>query len=290
MTDYVLNINKPEGFTSHDVVAKLRGILKTRRIGHCGTLDPMATGVLPVCVGKATKASEFIMGFDKEYIAGVRLGFTSDTQDATGNITKTGAPLPSAEDVRRALLKFTGEQEQTPPMYSAIKIGGQKLYTLARQGVEVERKRRVITIKYIDMLSADEEKGEYTLRIGCSKGTYIRTLCHDIGADLGAGALMASLVRTRTGAFTLERSVTLSEVEAGELSGGQYSLSDVFSSYPAISADEKSEALIRNGVRLSAERFSAREGETYAVYGKEGGLLCLSLAQDGVLKMIRGFY
>ena len=290
MTDYVLNINKPEGFTSHDVVALLRGILKTRRIGHCGTLDPMATGVLPVCVGKATKASEFIMGFDKEYIAGLRLGFTSDTQDATGNITKTGAPLPSEEDVRRALLKFTGEQEQTPPMYSAIKIGGQKLYTLARQGVEVERKRRVITIKYIDMLSADEEKGEYTLRIGCSKGTYIRTLCHDIGADLGAGALMASLVRTRTGAFTLERSVTLSEVEAGELSGGQYSLSDVFSGYPAISADEKSEALIRNGVRLSAERFSAREGETYAVYGKEGGLLCLSRAQDGVLKMIRGFY
>ena len=290
MTDYVLNINKPEGFTSHDVVALLRGILKTRRIGHCGTLDPMATGVLPVCVGKATKASEFIMGFDKEYIAGLRLGFTSDTQDATGNITKTGAPLPSEEDVRRALLKFTGEQEQTPPMYSAIKIGGQKLYTLARQGVEVERKRRVITIKYIDMLSADEEKGEYTLRIGCSKGTYIRTLCHDIGADLGAGALMASLVRTRTGAFTLERSVTLAEVEAGELSGGQYSLSDVFSGYPAISADEKSEALIRNGVRLSAERFSAREGETYAVYGKEGGLLCLSLAQDGVLKMIRGFY
>ena len=290
MTDYVLNINKPEGFTSHDVVAKLRGILKTRRIGHCGTLDPMATGVLPVCVGKATKASEFIMGFDKEYIAGLRLGFTSDTQDATGNITKTGAPLPSEEDVRRALLKFTGEQEQTPPMYSAIKIGGQKLYTLARQGVEVERKRRVITIKYIDMLSADEENGEYTLRIGCSKGTYIRTLCHDIGACLGTGALMASLVRTRTGAFTLERSVTLSEVEAGELSGGQYSLSDVFSGYPAISADEKSEALIRNGVRLSAERFSAREGETYAVYGKEGGLLCLSLAQDGVLKMIRGFY
>ena len=290
MTDYVLNINKPEGFTSHDVVAKLRGILKTRRIGHCGTLDPMATGVLPVCVGKATKASEFIMGFDKEYIAGLRLGFTSDTQDATGNITKTGAPLPSEEDVRRALLKFTGEQEQTPPMYSAIKIGGQKLYTLARQGVEVERKRRVITIKYIDMLSADEEKGEYTLRIGCSKGTYIRTLCHDIGADLGAGALMVSLVRTRTGAFTLERSVTLAEVEAGELSGGQYSLSDVFSGYPAISADEKSEALIRNGVRLSAERFSAREGETYAVYGKEGGLLCLSRAQDGVLKMIRGFY
>lgn len=290
MTDYVLNINKPEGFTSHDVVALLRGILKTRRIGHCGTLDPMATGVLPVCVGKATKASEFIMGFDKEYIAGLRLGFTSDTQDATGNITKTGAPLPSEEDVRRALLKFTGEQEQTPPMYSAIKIGGQKLYTLARQGVEVERKRRVITIKYIDMLSADEENGEYTLRIGCSKGTYIRTLCHDIGADLGAGALMASLVRTRTGAFTLERSVTLSEVEAGKLSGGQYSLSDVFSGYPAISADEKSEALIRNGVRLSAERFSAREGETYAVYGKEGGLLCLSLAQDGVLKMIRGFY
>ncbi|MBQ1435405.1 MAG: tRNA pseudouridine(55) synthase TruB [Clostridia bacterium] len=290
MTDYVLNINKPEGFTSHDVVALLRGILKTRRIGHCGTLDPMATGVLPVCVGKATKASEFIMGFDKEYIAGLRLGFTSDTQDATGNITKTGAPLPSEEDVRRALLKFTGEQEQTPPMYSAIKIGGQKLYTLARQGVEVERKRRVITIKYIDMLSADEENGEYTLRIGCSKGTYIRTLCHDIGADLGAGALMASLVRTRTGAFTLERSVTLAEVEAGELSGGQYSLSDVFSGYPAISADEKSEALIRNGVRLSAERFSAREGETYAVYGKEGGLLCLSRAQDGVLKMIRGFY
>ncbi|MBQ1375834.1 MAG: tRNA pseudouridine(55) synthase TruB [Clostridia bacterium] len=290
MTDYVLNINKPEGFTSHDVVALLRGILKTRRIGHCGTLDPMATGVLPVCVGKATKASEFIMGFDKEYIAGLRLGFTSDTQDATGNITKTGAPLPSEEDVRRALLKFTGEQEQTPPMYSAIKIGGQKLYTLARQGVEVERKRRVITIKYIDMLSADEENGEYTLRIGCSKGTYIRTLCHDIGADLGAGALMASLVRTRTGAFTLERSVTLSEVEAGKLSGGQYSLSDVFSGYPAISADEKSEALIRNGVRLSAERFSAREGETYAVYGKEGGLLCLSRAQDGVLKMIRGFY
>ncbi|MBQ3379118.1 MAG: tRNA pseudouridine(55) synthase TruB [Clostridia bacterium] len=290
MTDYVLNINKPEGFTSHDVVAKLRGILKTRRIGHCGTLDPMATGVLPICVGKATKASDFIMGFDKEYIASVRFGFTSDTQDITGEVRKTGASLPSRSEVEAALLKFTGELLQTPPMYSAIKIGGQKLYTLARRGIEVERKTRAVTIKYIDILSAHEEKGEYILKIGCSKGTYIRTLCHDIGEYIGAGALIFALERTRTGKFTLERSVTLDDVEAGDYLKGAYALSEIFSDYPAVFADEACARLIKNGVRLSAERLSACEGETYAVYEQNNELICISHVEDGILKMIRGFY
>lgn len=290
MTDYVLNINKPEGFTSHDVVAKLRGILKTRRIGHCGTLDPMATGVLPVCVGRATKASQFIMGFDKEYIASVRFGFTSDTQDITGEVRSTGAPMPKADEVRAACEKFTGDIIQTPPMYSAIKVDGQKLYALARRGIEVERKTRAVTIRYIDILSADKEKGEYVLKIGCSKGTYIRTLCHDIGRYLGAGALLFGLVRTKTGAFSLDGAVTLDEVASGDFSRGIYTLADVFSDYPALFAGVEEERLIKNGVRLSAERLSAAEGETYAVYGGDGALICLSRAEEGVLKMIRSFY
>jgi len=290
MTDYILNINKPEGFTSHDVVAKLRGILKIKRIGHCGTLDPMATGVLPVCVGKATKASEFIMGFDKEYIAHVRFGFTSDTQDVTGNVTKTDKPLPSYDDVMRTSTDFLGNIEQIPPMYSAIKIGGQKLYALARSGVEVERPKRQVNIRYIELISHDESLGEYVMKIGCSKGTYIRTLCHDIGEALGCGAVLFGLVRTQTGAFTLDNTITFEDIEKGDLTKGVYSLSDVFSHYPRLTADDELAPLVKNGIRLACDRIGAKNGETYAVYDKDGILLMLAKADEDKLKMIRSFF
>lgn len=290
MTDCVLNINKPEGFTSHDVVAKLRGILKIKRIGHCGTLDPMATGVLPVCVGRATKASEFIMGFDKEYIASVRFGYTSDTQDVTGSVVKTGLPVPKTELILSAAAEFLGEIEQTPPMYSAIKINGQKLYSLARMGVEVERPKRLVTIRYIDLISHDEVSGEYTFKIGCTKGTYIRTLCHDIGTRLGCGAVLYGLVRTKTGTFTLDNTITFEDIIAGNCKKGVYSLSDVFSDYPRLTADEECARLIKNGVRLKADRLGAEDNKVYAVYESGGVLLMLAHTDGGILKMIRGFF
>ena len=290
MTDFVLNINKPQGFTSHDVVAKLRKILKTKRIGHCGTLDPMATGVLPVCVGRATKASEFIMGLDKEYIASVRFGYISDTQDITGNVIKTGSLLPVYEEVHSAALAFLGDIEQVPPMYSAIKINGKKLYSLARAGLEVERPRRHVMIHYIDIISFSEANGEYTFKIGCTKGTYIRTLCHDIGEYLGCGAVLCGLVRTKTGAFTIDNTLTFEDIIAGSFEKGVYSLSDVFSDYPRLTVDEECSRLIKNGVRLKRVRIGAADDKVYAVYGSDGSLLMIAQPDGDILKMIRGFF
>ena len=214
MTGIVV-INKPADWTSHDVVAKLRGILHERRIGHGGTLDPMATGVLPVFVGRATRAVEFMENADKEYIAGLKLGITTDTQDITGTVlTETEANI--AKDELEAVLRdFTGEQSQVPPMYSAIKQNGKKLYELARKGVEVERKPRSITVHEVELVDWDGSEGR--IRIVCSKGTYVRTLCHDIGARFGCGGIMTSLVRTRVGVYRLEDAVGLTQVTADML-------------------------------------------------------------------------
>ena len=209
MPDGILIIDKPSDWTSMDVCAKLRGIFHEKRIGHGGTLDPMATGVLPVFIGRATRAVEFAEKGDKEYVASLRLGRVTDTQDSTGTVLEEhSVPAASAAAVASLLPRFTGEIEQIPPMYSAIKINGQKLYQLARRGREVERPSRRITIRELELLEP-ASNGDLRLRIRCSKGTYVRTLCHDIGQALGCGAIMTGLRRTMACGFTLEQAVTL---------------------------------------------------------------------------------
>ena len=203
MASGILVIDKPAGWTSMDVCAKLRGVFHEKRVGHSGTLDPMATGVLPVFVGRATRAVEFAEKSDKEYIAGLKLGVITNTQDTTGEVLETRPVQISREQLEAALEKFRGDIMQVPPMYSAIKINGKKLYELARKGREVERPARPVTIKALEIL---EQQGEdlYTIRVRCTKGTYIRTLCHDIGQALGCGGCMASLRRTMAAGFTPE--------------------------------------------------------------------------------------
>lgn len=211
MINGVINIYKIKGFTSHDVVAKLRGILRQKKIGHTGTLDPDATGVLPVCLGSATKLCDMLTDKKKEYVAKVRLGIVTDTQDMTGTVLDQKEVHVDEKQVTEALETFVGEYEQVPPMYSALKVNGKKLYELAREGKEVERKARPVTIHYIEIM--DMQLPELTIKVGCSKGTYIRTLCHDLGERLGCGAAMATLERTKSGQFTLDTALTLAELE-----------------------------------------------------------------------------
>ena len=211
MINGVINIYKIKGFTSHDVVAKLRGIMKQKKIGHTGTLDPDATGVLPVCLGSATKLCDMLTDKEKEYIAKVRLGVTTDTQDMTGTVLEQKEVKVSEEEVTKAVESFVGLYEQVPPMYSALKVNGKKLYELAREGKEVERKARPVVIHYIEIIEMNLP--EMIIKVGCSKGTYIRTLCHDLGQTLGCGAAMAALERTKSGQFCLDTAVTLAELE-----------------------------------------------------------------------------
>lgn len=210
----VICINKPEGFTSHDVVGKLRRLFETRQVGHTGTLDPMATGVLTVMIGRAVKASEYLTAEDKAYTAGVRLGITTDTEDVSGKvITEFSGDLPCLAQVKAAAERLTGDIMQTPPMYSALKVDGKKLVDLARKGVEIEREARPITVRRFEV-EATDRADEFILKVECSKGTYIRTLCSDLGNILGCGAAMSSLNRTASGAFTLADSYTLEQIEA----------------------------------------------------------------------------
>ena len=199
----VLIIDKPTDWTSHDVVAKLRGALRIKRIGHGGTLDPMATGVLPIFIGQATQRSSTSTDADKEYIAGIKFGVVTDTQDITGKVLSENDASVTAQELKAIIPRFTGPQKQIPPMYSAKKQGGKKLYELARKNIEVEREPREIEIKEFELL------GDNLFRIKCSKGTYVRTLCHDIGTALGCGAAMSSLRRTMSGIYRIEDAVTL---------------------------------------------------------------------------------
>ena len=207
----VLIINKHAGVTSHRIISACRKLYDTPRVGHTGPLDPMATGVLPILLGRAVKASDYVMAHDKEYVAEMRLGLTTDTEDVTGEVLTTSDKLPAEETVKAVCASFVGKIEQIPPMYSAIKIGGRKLVDIAREGGEVERKPREVEIYSIEC--EREADDLYKLRVNCSKGTYIRTLCADIGSKLGCGAAMASLVRTRTGKFTLDDCVTVEDLD-----------------------------------------------------------------------------
>lgn len=211
MNDGVLLVHKPYGVTSFDVVARIRRLYGTRQVGHTGTLDPIATGLLPVLVGRAVKASEFLTEKDKEYIAGLRLGLTTDSEDVTGNILTQSGDIPVREAVLRTARQFVGNIMQVPPMYSALKVGGEKLVDLARRGIVIEREARPITVHELEI---EGDGTDYTMRVFCSKGTYIRTLCADIGSALGCGGVMSSLVRTKTGGFSLDDAHTLEALEA----------------------------------------------------------------------------
>ncbi|WP_295858676.1 tRNA pseudouridine(55) synthase TruB [uncultured Oscillibacter sp.] len=286
MPNGIIIIDKPADWTSMDVCAKLRGILREKKIGHAGTLDPMATGVLPVFVGRATRAVEFAEKGKKEYVAGLRLGLVTDTQDVTGTARETREVRVSKEELAAVLSRFTGEILQLPPMYSAIKINGKKLCDVARRGGEVERKPRPVTIYELELL---EQTGpaDFTLRCVCSKGTYIRTLCHDIGQALGCGGCMSSLRRTMAAGFTLAQAVTLEEVqERGEallLPTDRY-----FAAYPAYTVSSpRQEERCRHGNPLTAKGLA--DG-TYRVYGLEGEFLCLSTAAGGTLTSIKNFF
>ena len=287
MANGIVIIDKPAGWTSMDVCAKLRGILKTKKIGHAGTLDPMATGVLPVFVGQATRAVSFAEGGEKEYVAGLRLGLTTNTQDTEGE-TLTQSPVAvGQEELETVLPRFTGEISQIPPMFSAIKINGQKLYDLARQGKEVERKARAVTIFALEVVEQVSET-DYILRIRCSKGTYVRTLCHDIGQALGCGGCMFSLRRTMAAGFTLDESVTLEQMQEG----GEALLrptDSLFRDRPDYRLrTEKQEERCRNGNPFFIQE-NLPEGE-YRIYGREGAFLCLSRLQGDTMTSLKNFF
>ena len=287
MADGIIIIDKPQDWTSMDVCAKLRGIFHERRIGHAGTLDPMATGVLPVFVGRATRAVEFASESEKEYVAGLRLGVETNTQDTTGTVLAKRPVSVSQAELEQVLGQFRGEILQIPPMYSAIKVGGKKLYELARKGREVERQPRAVTIH---SLTLEEQTGpaDYTLRVRCSKGTYVRTLCHDIGAAVGCGGCMSSLRRTMAAGFTLADSVTLDAVlQADDPAALLLPVDAYFSGYPDLVADPEQEKRIRNGAALPMPGLP--DGR-YRVYGQDGTFLALSQGENGVLTTVKSFY
>ncbi|MBQ7761850.1 MAG: tRNA pseudouridine(55) synthase TruB [Clostridia bacterium] len=209
----VLLVNKHKGVTSHDIVNKIRRLYSTKKVGHTGTLDPLATGVLPILIGRSAKASEYLLSENKEYVAHLRLGLTTDTEDITGKVLTTSEMIPTREEFFEACRHFVGEITQVPPMYSALKVNGQKLVDLARQGIEIERQGRKINIYSILPEEVSEIEGVYKIRVACSKGTYIRTLCADIGAFLGCGATMTELERTVSGNFKIEDTYTIDQLE-----------------------------------------------------------------------------
>ena len=249
MTDGVLNVRKEKGFTSHDVVAKLRGILHMKKIGHTGTLDPEAEGVLPVVLGKATRLVELLTEKQKTYEAVLRLGVETDTQDGTGTVIKELPVRITEEEAEKAIKSFLGEQQQIPPMYSALKVGGKKLYELAREGKTVERKPRTVHFYNIHILEMNLPL--IKISVTCSKGTYIRTLCHDIGKKLGCGACMEELLRTKSGQFELEKSLTLDEiqnlVQQGKIEDYVTGIEEVLGEYPAVYGLEAADKLLFNG-------------------------------------------
>lgn len=285
MPNGIIIIDKPAGWTSMDVCAKLRGILHEKRVGHAGTLDPMATGVLPVFVGQATKAVSFAENGRKVYEAVLQLGRVTDTQDTTGETLEERAVTITADDVRAALPRFLGEIEQIPPMYSAIKVNGQKLYDLARQGKEVARKPRRITI-YDLALTEELGNGQYALRVECSKGTYIRTLCHDLGQALGCGGCMAALRRTEASGFGIGEAVTLEDA-AREGEALLRPLDSLFRAYPAFTIANA--ALEKKCLCGNPLRVSLADG-IYRVYGCDGTFLALSEARAGLLTSKRNFF
>lgn len=275
--DGILNIYKEKGYTSHDVVAKLRGILKTKKIGHTGTLDPDAQGVLPVCVGRATKLCDMLTDKDKAYETVMLLGKTTDTQDITGSVlseSELGEDI-TAEKVTEVINSFVGEYMQVPPMYSALKVNGKKLYELARSGIEVERKARKVYIHSIEI--KDISLPRVTMTVNCSKGTYIRTLCHDIGETLGAGGCMEELLRIKSGQFEINDSIKIDDVKKyvddGRISDIMKPIDGVFEKYQKCIVKKEYNVLVYNGNKFSPQnvlnRTDAKDGEEVRVYDED---------------------
>ena len=284
----VINIYKEPGFTSHDVVAKLRGILRQKKIGHTGTLDPTAEGVLPVCLGKGTKLCDLLTDKRKTYQAVLLLGTETDTQDMTGTILSEKPTEQLTEPaVRGAAESFVGPYMQVPPMYSALKVDGKKLYEIARRGGEVARKTRPITIEELTVLG--EADGDYVLRVRCSKGTYIRTLCHDIGAALGCGGVMSALRRTEVGGYRVGDAHTMDALCALPREAAQRLLLPVDSLWPdapRITVDARSERLARCGNPFA---LGVPDG-TYRIYAASGEFLLLAQVTDGMAVTIKSFF
>jgi len=284
----VLLIDKEQDWTSNDVVAKLKGILHQRRIGHSGTLDPMATGLLVVFVGRATRAVEFAEGHDKAYRAGLRLGLVTDTQDITGTVLESHEVNVTEQQLVDTLESFKGEQLQLPPMYSAIKVNGRRLYDIARSGGEVERKKRPITIHDIFLAGRDGE--DYIIDVSCSKGTYVRTICHDIGQALGCGGCMSALRRTRAGGFDVSQAHKLADIQRyadeGRAEELLISVDELFYEYEKCSANAASEKRIRCG----NEYKTSQPDGVYRVYSESGEFLMLGKAENGMMKTIKSFF
>ena len=281
----IVIVDKPQDWTSQDVAARLRRVFNTRRIGHGGTLDPMATGVLPVFVGRATRGVEFFEHAEKTYEATLQLGITTDTEDITGTVLQKSAVSVAEEEFLAILAQFRGEIMQVPPMYSALKINGQKLCDLARKGKEVERKPRPITIFQLECLSFSGDTAK--LRVRCSKGTYIRTLCKDIGEALGCGGCMAALRRVSAGEYGIENAVPLQELlDTDHPETYLQNVDTMFASYPAITLTEKQEIRCRNGNSFTLQ---ANDGR-YRVYGQNGEFLALSQVDDNIMSTIKSFF
>lgn len=286
----ILLVDKPTDWTSSDVVVKLKGVLHERRIGHAGTLDPMATGLLTVFVGRATRAVEFAEAHDKRYTAHLRLGVETDTQDITGTVLRQ-MPAPDMQNAEldAVLSRFLGEQEQIPPMYSAIKVKGQKLYDIARAGGTVERQPRKIRVDSLAVTGRDN--GDYVLDIACSKGTYVRTLCHDIGATLGCGGCMSALRRTRAGEFDIASAHTLDEIISAAAKGEAEKLllpvDVLFADKPAWRANDLAVKKIKCGNAVKAAGLAAGE---YRVYSESGEFLMLGRAGNGMMKTVKSFF
>ncbi len=290
--DGIIIIDKEPGYTSADVVARLRGILKQKKIGHTGTLDPMATGVLPVCLGKGTRLCDMLTDSDKEYVADMLLGTVTDTQDITGAVLSCG-PVEAGEDrVRRVIMEFVGEYDQIPPMYSAVKINGKRLYELARAGQEVERKARRVRIQKLEILEMALPRVK--MRVACSKGTYIRTLCSDIGERLGCGGTMEGLRRTRAAGYCLRDALTLGQVEElarkGEVLSAVMPVESVFAEQEALHVREEYTVLVDNGNPLlpgqTEENKLYPEGMWVRIYRKDGSFCGIYSWNEGKRRYI----
>lgn len=295
----IIVMDKPSGFTSFDVVAVMRGICHTKKIGHTGTLDPMATGVLPLLLGNATRAASLLPDTDKEYTAGFKLGYSTDTQDSTGKLTAKSSCKVNRGDIEKALPMFRGEIMQTPPMYSAVSVGGKRLYELARKGIEIERAKRPINIYSLELLDFDEDSMCGHINVSCSKGTYIRTLCSDIGYTLKTFGIMTSLRRTRASGFSIQDCISLDEAKrfSAENSLRQKLLptEKLFVSYPAVTVSEAQAKRFLNGGALRLSYTSLRNakntgtGDIYRIMSPDGVFLGLGKTAEDEIRILRLF-
>lgn len=282
----IIVVDKPSGWTSQDVAAKLRGVFHERRIGHGGTLDPMATGVLPIFVGRATRAAEYFESAQKEYVAGLRLGIVTDTQDTEGDVLETASVQVTRAQIEQTLASFLGPQQQIPPMYSAVKIGGKKLYELARAGKTVERPARSIEILELELLDGDG--ADWSFRVRCTKGTYVRTLCHDLGASLGCGGCMSSLRRTAAGCYGLSHSHTMTFLtQCADPASLLLPVDSLFTDLPACTLTQAELPRCRNGADITRPDLGPGR---WRVYAPNGDFWMVGCWKNGMLKTEKSFF